>query len=106
MAAWSAGNTRRPVEDIFQNVGKSETAYEATFEDLARTQGADLARANASILFYDIDPARLQGPDWTLPDVVTPLLIGLLGATLVYGVTHLKLSPRRTLRLIKIPQTA
>ena len=47
IAAWSADTTHRTAEDIFQNVGKGETAYEATIEDLAQTQGATLARADA-----------------------------------------------------------
>ncbi|MBV9169225.1 MAG: DJ-1/PfpI family protein [Chloroflexi bacterium] len=106
VAAWSADPTHRPVEDIFQNVPAGETAYDATFEDLARTQGATFGRSAASLLFYVMDPARLQGSDWTLADVLTPLLIGLLGATLVYGLTHMKLSARRSPRLIKIPQAA
>jgi hypothetical protein len=106
VAAWSADPTRRPVEDIFEYVPARETSYEATFEDLAKTQGATFGRSAASLWFYVMDPARLQGSDWTLPDVLTPLLIGCLGATLVFGVSHLKLLPRRTPRLIKIPQAA
>ncbi len=104
VAAWSADKAHRPVEDIFQNVGSGETAFEATFEDLARTQGSSFARANASMLFYVIDPSRLQGTDWTLQDVLTPLLLSLLGAATVSGATHLKIS-RRT-RLEPIPQPA
>jgi hypothetical protein len=92
------------VEDIFQNVGNGETAYEATFEDLARTQGGSFARADASILFYVMDPTRLQRADWTIQDVLTPLLLSLLGAAAVYGATHLRVSRRA--RLEAIPQPA
>jgi hypothetical protein len=104
IAAWSADASHRPVENIFQNVPARETAYDATFEDLARTQGATFGRSAASLWFYVMDPNRLQGSDWTLPDVLTPLLISLLGASLVYGATHLKLSRRA--RLQQVPQRA
>jgi putative intracellular protease/amidase len=104
IATWSADKTRPQAEDIFQNVGKGETAYEAMFEDLSRTQGATFARSDASILFYVIDPTRLQGADWFIQDWLSPLLLGMLGAALVYGVTHLKLA-RRT-RFQPLPQPA
>src|SRR6266567_2606629 len=94
----------RPVDDIYQKVGKGETAYEATFEDLARTQGSNFARADASIHGYVMDPTRLQGADWSAQDVLTPLLLSLLGAAAVYGATHLKTSRRA--RLEPIPQPA
>jgi len=103
IAAWSSANTGRPAEDIFQNVGKGETAYEAMFEDLARTQGAAFARDDASILFYAIDPTRLQGADWFIQDWLSPLLLGMLGAVLVYGLTHLKLARRTRLQPIAQP---
>ena len=90
----SAGKAHQPAEDIFQNVGKGETAYEAAFEDLARIQGAAFAKADASILFYVIDPARLQGADWFIQDWLSPLLLAMLGAAFVYGLTHLKLARR------------
>jgi hypothetical protein len=104
VAAWSADQAHRPVEDIFQSVRNGETAYEATFEDLARAQGGSFARADASILFYVMDPTRLQGADWTVQDVLTPLLLSLLGAAAVYGATHLRVSRRA--RLEAIPQPA
>jgi hypothetical protein len=97
IAAWSANQAHRPVEDIFQRVGNGETAYEATFEDLARTQGGALARADASILFYVIDSSRLEGADRSVEDVLTLLLLGLLGAAAVFGATHVKISRRARL---------
>jgi hypothetical protein len=39
----------------------------------------------------DIDPDRLQGADWFVQDWLSPLLLSLLGAAFVYGITHLKL---------------
>jgi transcriptional regulator GlxA family with amidase domain len=104
VAAWSAEKAHRPVEDIFQNVPTGETAYEATFEDLARTQGGNFARNDASLWFYVMSPSRLDGADWNLADVLTPLLIGLLGAAVVYGASHLRLPQRG--RLQAIPQPA
>ena len=71
---------------------------------LARTQGSSFARADASILFYVIDPTRLKGADWSVQDVLTPPLLSLLGAAAVYGATHLKISRRA--RLEPIPQPA
>jgi hypothetical protein len=38
LAAWSAIQPRQPVEDIYQNVGSGETAYDASLRDLARTR--------------------------------------------------------------------
>ena len=92
------------MDDIFQNVGHGKTAYDATYEDLARTQNRSLARADADLMFYAIDPSTLQGPAWSVQDVLTPLLISLLGAALVYGATHVKISRRQ--RLEPTPQPA
>jgi hypothetical protein len=103
VAAWASNQAYPPVEDIFQHVGNGETAYEATFKDLARTQGGTLARADASILFYVMDAASLQGADWSVRDGLTPLLLGLIGAALVYGATHLKIAPRARLQPTPLP---
>ena len=104
VAAWSGDESHRPVDDIFQNVGNGKTAYDATYENLARTQNRSLARADADLMFYAIDPSTLQGPAWSVQDVLTPLLISLLGAALVYGATHVKISRRQ--RLEPTPQPA
>jgi hypothetical protein len=37
LAAWSAIQPRQPVEDIYQNVGSGETAYDASLRDLGIT---------------------------------------------------------------------
>jgi hypothetical protein len=97
VAAWSDNPAHRPVEDIFQNAGNGQTAYDAMYQDLARTQNGSLARANADLMFYAIDPSTLQGPAWSVQDVLTPLLISLLGAALLYGATHMSVSRRRHL---------
>jgi len=94
IAAWSVDRPHTPVEDVFQNVGKGETAYDATFEDLAQTQGAALARADASLLYFVIDPARLQGTDWLGQDWLSPLLLAVVGVAFVYVVTHPKRARR------------
>src|SRR5215472_5656832 len=103
IAAWSADKAHQTAEDIFQNVGKGETAYEAMFEDLARTEGGAFARADASILFYVIEPARLRGADWTVQDMLTPVLLSLLGAVFVFGATHVRVNRRVRLEPIQQP---
>jgi transcriptional regulator GlxA family with amidase domain len=85
VAAWSADQARRPVEDIFPNVGNGETAYQASFEDIARTHNRRLAVAEADLLFYAVDPTRVQGADWTAQDVLPPVLLSLLGALSCMG---------------------
>ena len=83
--------------DIFQNVGSSETAYEATFEDLAQRRRPaalhELMRASCSPvrMFYVTDPTRLQGADWSVQEVLTRLVLSLLGAAAFYRATHLKI---------------
>jgi putative intracellular protease/amidase len=96
VAAWSSDQAHPSAEDIFQNVGKGESAYDATYQDLARTQNSSLARANAGLMFYALDPTRLQGAAWSVQDVVTPILISLLAASAVYGAAHVQLPRRRS----------
>jgi AraC family transcriptional regulator, transcriptional activator FtrA len=103
VAAWSANASHRPVEDIFQNVGNGETAYQATFEDIAQTRGIRLASADASILFYALDASRLYGADRSMSEVLTPLLLSLLGGATVFGITHLKIARRA--RFAPVPQS-
>jgi hypothetical protein len=104
VAAWAADRAHRPVEDLFQGVGHGESAYQATFEDLARTQNRSLARADADLLFYAVDQTRLPGADRPPRDVLIPLLLSLLGAAVVYGATHLRIP--RLARVRPIPQPA
>jgi hypothetical protein len=103
IAAWASDQAHRPAEDIFQNVGNGKTAYDATYQNLAHTQNSSLARADADLMFYAIDPSTLQGPAWSVQDVLTPLLISLLGAVLVYGATHVRISRRKRLELTPQP---
>jgi len=66
-------------------------------------QGRELCPIRRELWFYVMEPSRPRGADWTVPDVLTPLLLGLLGAAVVYGATHLKLSPRARLEPIAQP---
>jgi hypothetical protein len=52
VAAWSAGPGRPTAEDIYQSVGRGESAYDATLQDLARTRHGALAQTIADTLFY------------------------------------------------------
>ena len=56
MTAWSAHRPGQPAEDIYQNVGFGETAYDATMRDLAHTHNGILARATADGFFYTANP--------------------------------------------------
>jgi transcriptional regulator GlxA family with amidase domain len=61
-AAWSAAEPGRRAEDIYQNVGIGETAYDASMRDLAQRHNVFLARAVADGLFYITDPAAPKTP--------------------------------------------
>ena len=53
--------SHRPVDDIYQKVGKGRAAYEATFEDLRERKAATLHELTRGILFYVIDPSQGRG---------------------------------------------
>ena len=103
IAAWSAFKPQRPVEDIYQNVGPGEMAYDASFADIARTRNGSLARGIATELVYAGAP---QVPAATGPvaEVLTALMISFMGAAFVFAATHRR-SPRRVC-LWQIPQPA
>jgi hypothetical protein len=58
VVAWSGGQACRPFEDIHKNIGVGETAYDASFKGLARTQNASLDRGEAQLL----PPERKEPP--------------------------------------------
>jgi hypothetical protein len=49
IAAWSALQRGQPVDDIYQQVGHGQTAYDATLVDLARTHNGMLARVTGEV---------------------------------------------------------
>lgn len=52
VAAWGSARSGPAVEDIYQDVGPGESAYDATLQDLARTRHGALAQTIASSVFY------------------------------------------------------
>ena len=79
-------------------------APERTVLPLVTQAFRSIARADANLMFYAIDPATLEGPAWSVQDLLTPLLVSVLGAALVYGATHVRISRRQ--RLEPTPQPA
>jgi putative intracellular protease/amidase len=104
VAAWSAAEGHPAVEDIYQHVGLSESVYDATLQDLARTRHGALAQTIASSLFYPADPAQFAGAAWPVRELLAAATLMLLGAGVVFGATHMRI-PRRS-RLRAQPQPA
>jgi AraC family transcriptional regulator, transcriptional activator FtrA len=108
IAAWSMFRPQQAVEDIYQNVGSGQTAYDATLVDLARIHNGSLARVTAEGLYYNAAPQVFSNSNsnasWPVSEVLAYLVLSLLGAAMVFVATHVKL-PRRT-RLQPIPQPA
>jgi AraC family transcriptional activator FtrA len=103
-AAWSAAQPGRPAEDIYQNVGSGETAYDASLRDIAQEHNGSLAHAVADGLFYTANPQDFANASWPVPEVIAQLVLMLLGAAIVFAATHVRF-PRRV-RLNPIPQPA
>ena len=103
-AAWSAVRPGRPAEDIYQDVGFGETAYDASRRDVAQQHNGILARAAADGLFYTANPLDFANASWPVPEVIAQLGLMLLGAATVFAATHVRF-PRRA-RLNPIPQVA
>ena len=95
VAAWSAVQPTRPVEDIYHNVGSGQTAYDASLRDLARTRNARVARAVTDGLFYTAAPQDFSDAAWPPSGALAALALSLLGAATVFTATHLK-RPRPT----------
>ncbi|MBV9603431.1 MAG: DJ-1/PfpI family protein [Chloroflexi bacterium] len=104
LAAWSAGQGRPPAEDIYQSIGRGESAYEATLQDLARTRSGPLAQTIADTLFYQLGATQFAGAAWPIGDILAAAAFMLLGASVVFAVTHFNI-PRRT-RMRVQPQPA
>ena len=98
VAAWGSAQSGPPAENIYQYVGKSESAYDATLEDVARTRHAALAQTIASSIFYQADSALLTGAAWPLREVGAAAALMLLGASVVFGTTHVRFPHRARLR--------
>ena len=90
IAAWTATQPNRPAEDIYQNVGFGESAYDVSLRDLARTHTGTLARAVADSLLYTAAPKTFSGASGPIDEVVAVVALMLLGAGVVFAVTHVK----------------
>jgi transcriptional regulator GlxA family with amidase domain len=96
-AAWSATQSGRRVEDIYENVGIDETAYDASVHDIAREQNGVIARAVTDALFYNAGQSDFSDATWPVREVLVALALSLLGAAIVFGATHLVAAvPHRT----------
>jgi len=104
LAAWSATNRGPAPEDIYQEVGRSESAYDATLQDLARTRHAAVAQTIAMSLFYPADSALFANAAWPFREVLAAVTLMLLGAAVVFAATHVR-DPRRA-HLCTQPQPA
>jgi hypothetical protein len=105
VTAWSILQPRQSVEDIYQNVGSGQTAYDATLVDLARVHNGTLARITAESLFYSAAPQDFANASRPVSEVLGCLALSLFGAASVFAATHVRLSrPRR--RFTPFPQPA
>src|SRR5919198_2907960 len=78
--SWSAVRPGRPVEDVYQNVGAGETAYDASLRHLSRTRSGMLARFIANTLFYTAVPQDFSAASWPSSEVIAVVALVLLGA--------------------------
>jgi len=105
-AAWSAAQPGRPAEDIYQNVGSGETAYDVSLRDIAQEHNGSLAHAVADGLFYTANPQDFAHASWPVPEAIAQLVLMLLGAAMVFAATHVSFRRLVRTRLKPIPQTA
>jgi putative intracellular protease/amidase len=104
LAAWSAARPGQPVADIYRNVGSGETAYDASLQDLTRTRGGILAHLVDDTLFYTAVPQDFSEASVVPSEILAVLMLGFVGAALVFAASHLRL--RRRVRLQRAPQPA
>ncbi len=83
IAAWQRLRPDRPVEYIHRNVGRGESAYDATLQDLAQSRNALVAVGVAHILFYPVEQLQFTNARLPIEPIATPLMLGLLGVGLV-----------------------
>jgi transcriptional regulator GlxA family with amidase domain len=103
-AAWLTIDPGHPALDLYQTVGRGESAYDVSFRDLAQRRNRLLAQHMANVLFYPADMAQIPGAVLPVPQAIALIGYMLVGAGLVFGVTHFRI-PRRS-RLQPIAQPA
>jgi putative intracellular protease/amidase len=98
VAAWSAVRPRQAAEDLYQNVGSGETAYDASLRDLARTRNASLAQAVEAALFYSANHSEFADAAWPIGEALAALALSAVGAAAVFAGIHLTTHVRRRLQ--------
>ena len=89
VASWSQARPGRPAADLFEAVGHSETAYDATLKDIAQRQSPTLAKSVGTGLFYPFDELQPGGVRPAIGEVLTPLALSLAGALGVFATSRL-----------------
>jgi transcriptional regulator GlxA family with amidase domain len=104
LAEWSASKTRPTVEDIFQNVGSGETAYDASLRDIARTRSSIQAHLMGDTLFYTASTRDFSDANVIPNEVLAIIILGVAGAAAVFVALHSRV--RRGVRLQTAPRPA
>ena len=103
VAAWSTHQPQRPAEDVYQNVGFGEMAYDVSFEDIARSHSGSLGRSIANELLY-AGASQVNDAPGAVAEVLTALVVSVMGGAFVFAATHRGAQPRTRVR--RIPQPA
>jgi transcriptional regulator GlxA family with amidase domain len=96
ITGWERLHPDRPVQDIHRNIGPGESAYDATLQDLAQRHNGMVAAAIARTMF--VPTGHLAGAAWPVEPIGLPLVLGLLGAGLVYLIGRVPLLRRIPVR--------
>jgi hypothetical protein len=83
VTAWATARPEPEVEAIHRGVGTGGAAYDATLEDLARSQNGVVAAAFGQALNYPVGRLLFAKAAWPAAPVFAPLVRSLLGAGLV-----------------------
>jgi transcriptional regulator GlxA family with amidase domain len=76
---WSSRRPSTDVVDLLQGSDGSQSAYEATFAQIARENGAAVAALAQRALFYASASSPVSEASWPAAAVLTPTGVGLLG---------------------------
>jgi transcriptional regulator GlxA family with amidase domain len=91
--SWSGRRPGTDVVDLFQAPDASQSAYEATFADIARENGAAVAALAQRALFYASASSPASEASWPAAAILTPIATGLLGI-LVLTLLRRRRAPR------------
>ena len=86
---YDVGNAPRLDRVLVPASGNSETStYDSSLRDMAETQNGVVARAVADGVFYSAATQDFEGAAWPVTQVVTYLMLSLIGAAIVFGATQ------------------